>query len=793
MSSSLEAKIVVLGSQGVGKTSLVTRYCKGAFSPAQTTSTVGASFMTKRVVDSDTDTVVRLQIWDTAGQERFRSISRLYYRGANACILCYSITDAHSFAEMGIWLTELRRNLPPDIVLHVVGTKADIVAHDPTRREVPFERCIAYVAENLAPGLGSTPPPTATPGGVTGLSLPLGSTQSHRTTPGTSASMIASPLGPTPSSAPEPRSPSSKRSSGFWGQEVGWDACHEISAESGEGVEEVFRVVTRKLVEQNRKIQQAILAATSTPGLSTPGTEGTESYFDGVNPRGSFRVGRDRRSWLFSPGFSPAVTIENAGNSSANQQNNDADNGNKRQWSKGDQWNFWHWQIFIVDTGDGRRKFFSFLTIRYDTARHSTVHSTCGGSTQPPAELFLQVLSYLSIKDLAAVALTCRGYHTLAKSLLYELEVQNPNSFTFYAAARSGHVGRMQKLIDAGFDVNRKWVSSVSASSLEYRQLADRWGDGKRTTEDVLLYYSKKRVAKSNRYQSLRDDISSQPDFGWESFGFYTAANGKDDAVSLLLDNGADISAASRGFCDCRQVMAFLISPNVGDFGPLLWSPLHVAICHRKSSTFSTAALLLQRGAPINLNADESGNLDYDEKRRSGGRCTALHAACFYGPHLLVEWLVECGYQSDVEAKDRIGQTPLAYSFCASNFLTVKYLVKKGADININLGNKAGSPLLMACKARHYTDAIELVKLGADVNLTDSLRHSSLHILAMRRTGWMNREKQCKLVHELLKKGARFDGTDGSGWTPLCFAEEQHNVDVAKILIEYGAKSVFTK
>jgi GTPase SAR1 family protein len=69
--SSLEAKIVVLGSQGVGKTSLVMRYCKGAFNPSQITSTVGASFMTKRVVDTDTDTVVRLQIWDTG---TFRSL-----------------------------------------------------------------------------------------------------------------------------------------------------------------------------------------------------------------------------------------------------------------------------------------------------------------------------------------------------------------------------------------------------------------------------------------------------------------------------------------------------------------------------------------------------------------------------------------------------------------------------------------------------------------------------------------------------------------------------------------------
>ncbi|ROW02276.1 hypothetical protein VSDG_02579 [Cytospora chrysosperma] len=255
MSSALEAKIVVLGAQGVGKTSLVMRYCKGAFDSSQVTSTVGASFMTKRVVDSDTDTVVRLQIWDTAGQERFRSISRLYYRGANACILCYSITDSQSFIDMGQWLTELRRNLPHDIVLHVVGTKSDVVARDPSRREVPFERCIAY-----------------------------------------------------------PRSPTSKRSSGFWGQEVGWDACHEISAESGEGVEEVFRVVTRKLVEQNRKMQAELQAATATPGL-TPGLDGAGGpggYFDGVDARGSFRVGRDRRSWLFSPGFqvTPGVAVE---------------------------------------------------------------------------------------------------------------------------------------------------------------------------------------------------------------------------------------------------------------------------------------------------------------------------------------------------------------------------------------------------------------------------------------------------------------------------------------------------
>lgn len=284
-----------------------------------------------------------------------------------------------------MWLTELRRNLPADIVLHVVGTKADIVARDPSKREVPFERCIAYVAENLAPGMGSTPPPTATPlylpnagsgglaaaagGGGGGMSATTGAGSSGILASGLATPQIMGPLPTIPAVAAlsggaggEPRSPSSKRSSGFWGQEAGWDACHEISAESGEGVDEVFRVVTRKLVEQNRKMQQALLMAAGTPGIGGetpmsyyggsgsagggaggsaggPGgyfyeggapSVGMGGYFDAANARGSFRVGRDRRSWML---FSPALTSTDEGGAGAgNGDQGDAGaNGRRRK------------------------------------------------------------------------------------------------------------------------------------------------------------------------------------------------------------------------------------------------------------------------------------------------------------------------------------------------------------------------------------------------------------------------------------------------------------------------------
>ncbi|KAF2738173.1 ras-domain-containing protein [Polyplosphaeria fusca] len=282
MANSLEAKIVVLGSQNVGKTSLVHRYVKQTFTPPTTVSTVGASFLTKRVVDNETSTIVRLQIWDTAGQERFRSISKLYYRGANAAVLCYDITDPQSFEEMGRWMKELKHNLGEDVILHVVGTKSDVVAEYPEKRKVPFERCIAYVAENLYP---------ARNGQTTAQSV----------------------WGSAPAMSNGMASPQSNRSSGFWGQEIGWDCCHEISAKDGEGVDEVFRVITRKLVEQQqRKFEEELALAGITPGINGHGA--TNDYFNYPGAgNGSFRVGMGdkRRSWMGFP-TTPAVNGEYA-------------------------------------------------------------------------------------------------------------------------------------------------------------------------------------------------------------------------------------------------------------------------------------------------------------------------------------------------------------------------------------------------------------------------------------------------------------------------------------------------
>ncbi|XP_048251202.1 ras-related protein RHN1-like [Haliotis rufescens] len=120
---SLEAKVVVLGSQGVGKTSVVIRYVGGMFSKA-VSPTIGASFFTyKMTVDNYR---VKLQVWDTAGQERFRSMAPMYYRKANAAMLVYDITSSDSFYDIKDWVKELKKNVDTPIVMCLIGNKADL-------------------------------------------------------------------------------------------------------------------------------------------------------------------------------------------------------------------------------------------------------------------------------------------------------------------------------------------------------------------------------------------------------------------------------------------------------------------------------------------------------------------------------------------------------------------------------------------------------------------------------------------------------------------------------------------
>lgn len=108
-------KVVILGDSGVGKTSLMNQFNSGKFT-GQYKATIGADFLSKECFIYDQFGQRRhvvLQIWDTAGQERFQSLGKSFYRGSDACLLVYDITDPHSLDNLDHW----RR----DFLQHVGG------------------------------------------------------------------------------------------------------------------------------------------------------------------------------------------------------------------------------------------------------------------------------------------------------------------------------------------------------------------------------------------------------------------------------------------------------------------------------------------------------------------------------------------------------------------------------------------------------------------------------------------------------------------------------------------------
>ena len=117
-------KVVLLGEQGVGKTSIITRYISNKFSEF-ILSTSTASYATKKL-ELDKNQKIKFQIWDTAGQEKFRSLAKIFYQNASTIILVYDITERNSFEKLKeYWVKEIKNNAPNDIIIAFVGNKSD--------------------------------------------------------------------------------------------------------------------------------------------------------------------------------------------------------------------------------------------------------------------------------------------------------------------------------------------------------------------------------------------------------------------------------------------------------------------------------------------------------------------------------------------------------------------------------------------------------------------------------------------------------------------------------------------
>lgn len=118
-------KVVLVGDSNVGKTSIATRLQSSQFHETLDPTIGSASMSVDLKVYEDT---VTLDIWDTAGQERFRSLTPLYFRGAEAAVFVYDVTKAQSVAALDSFFSIFQQQVPDDCIIVVVGNKCDLEA-----------------------------------------------------------------------------------------------------------------------------------------------------------------------------------------------------------------------------------------------------------------------------------------------------------------------------------------------------------------------------------------------------------------------------------------------------------------------------------------------------------------------------------------------------------------------------------------------------------------------------------------------------------------------------------------
>lgn len=245
----------------------------------------------------------------------------------------------------------------------------------------------------------------------------------------------------------------------------------------------------------------------------------------------------------------------------------------------------------------------------------------------------------------------------------------------------------------------------------------------------------------------------------------YALKMGKDDAVDVLIKNGANNKV----------------------------SPFMAAI---KNNEFETCLKLIDSGEDINT-SDENGE-------------TILHRAIDKEDYELCKILIEKG--ANLNAQNHYGETPLLLAARKNNIQLCSMLINKGCDITIqnrvgatlphiiaeigntdffsklinmgvdfNVKDKFGkTPYLLAMGNKHFDICLNLIEAGVDINTQDQYGNTLLNLACSS----ANSDEVCK---QLIQKNADLNLKDYSGRTPLEEAIRKENIKVCLMLINNGA------
>ncbi|MDD2756326.1 MAG: DUF4365 domain-containing protein, partial [Methanothrix sp.] len=119
------AKVVLVGETGVGKTGLALRLCEDRWEATESTHGMIISRLKLSPAAGEADMEREVWLWDFAGQPDYRLIHQLYMDEAALGVLVFNPQDGNPFEEMGHWEKALRSATKYEPAKMLVAARCD--------------------------------------------------------------------------------------------------------------------------------------------------------------------------------------------------------------------------------------------------------------------------------------------------------------------------------------------------------------------------------------------------------------------------------------------------------------------------------------------------------------------------------------------------------------------------------------------------------------------------------------------------------------------------------------------
>ena len=131
-----EIKVILVGEVATGKTSLINTSIGLEFKD-KIESTQSSTIMQKQVTINEKTYTINL--WDTIGQEQYRSLTKIFMKGAKIVIFVYDITRKETFDQLEFWIDNTREVLGDKPILGIIGNKSDLYDKEVVKEELAEE------------------------------------------------------------------------------------------------------------------------------------------------------------------------------------------------------------------------------------------------------------------------------------------------------------------------------------------------------------------------------------------------------------------------------------------------------------------------------------------------------------------------------------------------------------------------------------------------------------------------------------------------------------------------------